>query len=77
MQEDFLTVRELAERLRVPPSWVYDRVRCERDPLPHYKMGKYLRFRWSQVIAWVERCNRPGHSEAGASRPVMESAAKQ
>ncbi len=58
--EEFLTVHELAHQLKVPPSWVYDQVRGESDPLPHYKMGKYLRFLWSEVSAWVERRHQRG-----------------
>ena len=57
-ETEFLTVRELGQRLKVPASWVYDQVRCQSDPLPHYKMGKYLRFRWSEVSAWIERRHR-------------------
>ncbi len=56
--EEFLTVPELARQLKVPTSWVYDQVRNHPDPLPHYKVGKYLRFLWSEVTAWVERRHR-------------------
>jgi hypothetical protein len=28
------------------------------DPLPHMKVGRYLRFKWSDVLAWLERQNR-------------------
>src|SRR5947209_3433530 len=40
-----LTVQDVAVFLKVPTSWVYDHVRpgC-RDPLPSFKMGKYVRF---------------------------------
>jgi excisionase family DNA binding protein len=55
-----LTPAELAERLAVPPSWV--REKCRRralqrddDPLPHIKLGKYIRFKWSDVEAWLSR----------------------
>lgn len=41
----FLTVEELAEYLRVPPSWVYDRTRANGPELiPHVRFGKYIRF---------------------------------
>jgi excisionase family DNA binding protein len=50
-----MTVTEVAEFLRVPLSWVYDHVRpgC-RDPLPHVKLGKYLRFRSSDIDAYIK-----------------------
>ncbi len=40
-----LTVGEVAELLRVPRSWVYERTRKRGlERLPHLKLGKYLRF---------------------------------
>ena len=44
---DMLTVSEVAARLRVPPSWVYRHA----DLLGVYRLGKYLRFNWEQVLA--------------------------
>ncbi len=41
-----LTVREVAELLQVPVSWVYERVRKRSlERLPGYRLGKYWRFR--------------------------------
>jgi len=53
--DTLLTVQEVADLLRVPPSWVYEHTRptC-RDPLPTIKLGKYLRFIASDVLAYVE-----------------------
>ena len=53
--KEFLTVAEVAEVLRVPVSWVYDRTRrdgCEK--IPHIKLGKYLRFELDSVRAWLQ-----------------------
>lgn len=77
--EAFLTVKDVADRLKVPPSWIYDRVRGQLDPLPHYKIGKYVRFKWSEVAAWVGRQRRGGYRSCpGASgAPVPVSQAKQ
>ena len=50
-----MTVAEVAEFLKVPVSWVYDRTRrrgCER--IPHLKLGKYLRFRAVEVQQWLQ-----------------------
>jgi excisionase family DNA binding protein len=50
-----LTVQEVAEMLRVPVSWVYERVRRDgSDRLPHFKLGKYVRFRASAISEWLE-----------------------
>lgn len=51
-----LTVNEVAEWFRVPPSWVYSRTRA-RGPqrLPFIKIGKYVRFDPSELRAFVAR----------------------
>jgi excisionase family DNA binding protein len=49
-----LTVREVAELLRVPVSWVYGRTRKRSlERLPGYRLGKYWRFREKEVLDWV------------------------
>ncbi len=41
----FLNVEEIASELRVAKSWIYERTRKgSPDPMPHFKLGKYLRF---------------------------------
>jgi hypothetical protein len=60
--EDLLTPAELAERLKVSPSWVFEQTRQRakvrsKSPLPCIRMGKYLRFSWPQVCEWLTRNN--------------------
>jgi excisionase family DNA binding protein len=51
-----LTVEDVAELLRVPLSWVYERTRKRgMDRIPGFRLGKYWRFRESDVIAWLEK----------------------
>ncbi|NIV39790.1 MAG: helix-turn-helix domain-containing protein, partial [Anaerolineae bacterium] len=51
-----LTLEEVAERLRVPKSWVYERTRRRGlERLPHLKLGKYLRFEEAAVREYLER----------------------
>ena len=54
MNQNFLTVAELAESLKVPKSWVYSRSR-ETGPsaMPKIKVGKYVRFELDKVLAWL------------------------
>ena len=57
---DILTPDELAERLKVAKSWVFEKTRRRalvRDPdaLPCIRMGKYLRFHWPDVCQWLAR----------------------
>lgn len=52
---ELLTHEEIAERLKVPASWVYEktRKRC-RNPIPSIPMGRYIRFDWDAVVKWLE-----------------------
>jgi len=55
VNETLLTPREVAEMLRVPISWVYERTRRHGTArLPHLKIGKYLRFRKEDVLGWLD-----------------------
>ena len=52
--QKLLNVHELAEKLNVPVSWIYDRTRNgSTDHIPHYKIGKYLRFAEDEVIDYL------------------------
>ena len=53
---DLLTINEMAEKLKVPKSWLYSRTR-ESGPgtIPMLKVGKYIRFRLNEVMAWIEK----------------------
>jgi excisionase family DNA binding protein len=54
--DSLLTVEEVADILRVPPSWVYERTRRRAsDRIPGFRLGKYWRFREADVRAWIER----------------------
>jgi excisionase family DNA binding protein len=62
METPLLTPEQLAERLAVAESWVREKTRerarlRDKDPLPVIRLGKYVRFRWSDVEAWLERQN--------------------
>ena len=55
-QSELLTVRQVAELLQVPVSWIYGRMRKRSlERLPAYRLGKYWRFDREQVLAWVAR----------------------
>jgi len=59
MDQDFITVDELAETLKVPKSWVYSRTReTGPDSMPKIKVGKYRRFVLGDVLAWLKKQNR-------------------
>jgi excisionase family DNA binding protein len=56
-QYEVLTVAEAAVLLKVPPSSIYEWTRFRGgnrgNPLPHRKVGKYLRFLRSELMEWL------------------------
>jgi hypothetical protein len=83
---EILTPAQLAGRLHVKPSWVYEQTR-ERadvrtpDPLPFIKMGRYLRFDWRDVVAWLDRQKRGTRNHTTAdvesrSEPILSIPAR-
>jgi hypothetical protein len=47
-----LEAHEVAERLSVPVSWVRRETRADR--IPHLQLGRYQRYDWPAVVAWLE-----------------------
>jgi excisionase family DNA binding protein len=63
--DSLLTVEEVAELLRVPRSWVYERTRKRAfDRIPGFRLGKYWRFRRADVLAWLDRQRSGGRGNA-------------
>jgi excisionase family DNA binding protein len=52
----YLTAKQVAERLGVSESWVLDR--AARGDLPSYKLGHLRRFREDEVKAWLDSQGR-------------------
>jgi len=59
---DILTPEQLAERLQVGVSWVYEKSRSRRmhsgRPLPVLHCGRYLRFYWPDVCELAPKHNQ-------------------
>jgi excisionase family DNA binding protein len=52
---EILTAEECAELLRVSLGWVHAKCRSRsRNPLPAHRVGRYLRFRRSEILAWFD-----------------------
>ena len=52
MESRLLTVDQVAEKLQVPKSWIYERTR--HNAIPVRKVGKYLRFDEAEIDDWVK-----------------------
>ena len=59
---------ELAKRLNLPESsgTLPDEPEATTDPIPHYRLGRYIRFNWgsAELLDWLNRrlvsANRDG-----------------
>ena len=52
--DELLTVEEVAQLLKLPTSWVYERCRdCVSVPLPHAKFDKHLQFHKSDLLVAI------------------------
>ncbi len=52
MPDELIGPKDVAALLGVPTSWVYSRF--EAKELPGFRCGKYVRFRPSEIDAWLE-----------------------
>src|SRR5215470_6962376 len=62
--DELLGINEVALRLQVPKSTIYElcrhRGRIQGKQLPHFKIGRLLKFRWSAVCEWMTELEKAG-----------------
>lgn len=63
-QDNILTVETLAQYLAVEKDWVYSHVR----EIPHFKVGRFPRFKKAEIDRWLEAQKAP-HCPTPAKRP--------
>lgn len=49
---DLFTVQSLSKYLEVSPQWVYERIQLKE--IPYIKIGKFPRFRKSEIRTWLD-----------------------
>ncbi len=54
--EPLVDITEIEKATGLPRSWLYAQTAAGR--IPHLKLGKYLRFRPSEVQRWLESHRR-------------------
>ncbi len=62
--EKMLSTRELAEYLGVAPQAIYD-LRCDGRGPRAVHVGRELRYRVSEIEAWIERLSEPQRGVEG------------
>ncbi len=68
-----LTADEVAAMLSVPTRWVREHTRS--GFLPHVSLGRYVRYRRTSLLAWVE-AQEAGGAAWQKHRPVPGSGTK-
>jgi excisionase family DNA binding protein len=66
-----LDARGVAEWLNVPVSWVREHTRA--NAIPHILLGRYVRYRHDDVLAWLDTLTEgggPRFRRYTPSRPV-------
>lgn len=56
-EHSLLDVEQLARRLGVPRSWIYNQAQAGK--IPALKLGKYVKFSPTEIEEWLSR-NRHG-----------------
>jgi excisionase family DNA binding protein len=60
---ELITTDELAGKLKVPKSWVYNQTKyIGPGCMPRIKAGKYLRFNYAEVVEWLRKKTEEGMS---------------
>jgi excisionase family DNA binding protein len=75
---DILTADELAARLKVKKTFIYEKMRRAGldGELPAMRVGKYLRFSWAAVSAWMRTQVVDTHTTRPYSRAKKKGAKK-
>ena len=55
MNQNLIGINEMAKKLDVPASWLYSSTRI--NEIPHFKIGKYVKFDPEIVIEWIQQQN--------------------
>jgi excisionase family DNA binding protein len=78
ISQNFLTIQGVSQYLGIKPKTLYARI----QEIPHYKVGRLVRFKREDIDAWMERFRvtqekgQDRHQESESSTPASERAPK-
>jgi excisionase family DNA binding protein len=75
MTKEFLDIHELSECLSMKRSTLYTMVEC--GDLPHYRIGRLIRFKRNDVDAWIETHRRDGIEIDKKAKEILKTTARQ
>ncbi len=73
--EKFLTVLDVASLLSVRPSTVYQWV--SSGEIPHYRLGRIVRFKRKDLEAWVEGFRKERVDEERKARKILRTIGRE
>jgi len=71
---EFLGIREVSQHLGVSNSTLYSLV--EEQRIPHYRIGRLIRFKRSEIDAWMEGNKKDCIAPEKMARKVLEPVQK-
>ena len=74
MNSDYLTIDQLSQYLNVKKSTLYFQV--ESGELPHYRIGRLIRFKQGDVDAWMEKHRREGIEIDKKAKEILKIATR-
>jgi len=69
--KEFLSIDELSEYLSMKRSTLYALV--ESGELPHYRIGRLIRFKWDEVVQWMESHRREERHVDRKGRDILKA----
>lgn len=70
--DSLLTVEDVADMLKLPVTWVYERTRRRGiGRLPGFRLGKYWRFRRDEILAWLEEHRARNDGNGGSAKRTV------
>jgi excisionase family DNA binding protein len=69
MTEGYVNIKDVESFTGLPRSWIY--AKAAAGEIPHLKVGKYLRFRLTEVEAWLAQ-HRRGARHSGVAQNGAE-----
>jgi excisionase family DNA binding protein len=74
MAERYVNIKDVESFTGLPRSWIY--AKAAAGEIPHLKVGKYLRFRLTEVEAWLAEHRRGAHHGDAAQHGVVKLAVR-
>lgn len=68
--DEFLTVEELADRLKIHPGTIYNWISAGTLDIPYVKIGRAVRFRRTQIDAWIDSKGAAAAVDEAANDPA-------